>query len=106
MTPLHPHLTPRQQLVLDFLRTFHAENDQLPPMRAIAAHFGWKSENSAQTFADILEAKGYIEKNAVGKYRFTREQPSAVAMDTLPGALLRLPVREMDGIPVRRFIGA
>lgn len=105
MTPLHPKLTARQQQVLDFIRAFHAKNDQLPPMSSIAEAFGWKSVNSAQTFANILEAKGYIERNEVGKYRFTRaERPAATALDTLPGALLCLPVVD-SAIPVRRFIG-
>lgn len=107
LTKLPPQLTARQQQVLDFLRAFYAKNDQLPPARSICDHFGWKSDNAAQTFTSILEAKGYIEKNEVGKYRFTRtEHPAAVALDTLPGALVRLPVVEASGIPVRRFMGA
>lgn len=87
-----PKLTLRQQQVMDYMRAFHAENDQLPPQAVIARHFGWKSSNAAQTFADILTAKGYIEKNAVGRYRFTR-----TVADPLPaaGELLRLPVRDL-----------
>jgi SOS-response transcriptional repressor LexA len=105
---LHPQLTARQRQVLDFMRDFHVRNDQLPPMSAISKHFGWKSDNAAKTFADILEAKGYIEKNEVGKYRFTREeQPAAVPLDTLPGALTAEPVRPPWPLqpPVRRYIG-
>lgn len=101
---LPPALTARQRQVLEFMHSFFEANDQLPPMRAISQHFGWKSDNAAVTFAAILEAKGYIEKNEVGRYRFTRNQPVATEVATLPGALLRLPVH--DSIPVRRFVGA
>lgn len=102
---LHPKLTARQQQVLDFMRAFHAENDQLPPMHVLSKHFGWKSDNAAMTFARILEAKGYLEKNAVSKYRFSRNAiPAAVPLDTLPGAVARPPWP--FGVPVRRYIGA
>lgn len=97
---LHSKLTPRQQQVLDYLRAFYEENDQLPPMQTIADHFGWKSMNSAATFTAILEAKGYIEKNAVGKFRFSRHQPDF--SDTVP---IASPVR-CEVVPVRRYIGA
>ena len=66
-------LTETQQKVLAYLRQFHAEQDQLPPAHAIAAHFGWKSQNAAHEHLQALEAQGHIERNAVNKYRFKRE---------------------------------
>jgi SOS-response transcriptional repressor LexA len=65
-------LTLTQQSVLGFMRQFFGDNDQLPPMHAIAARFGWVSTNAAHEICLQLERKGYIEKNAVGKYRFAR----------------------------------
>lgn len=68
MTPLPS----RQQQVLDFMRAFHAENDQLPPMPEIARHFGFRSANSAVCHAAALERKGFLERNCIGNLRFTR----------------------------------
>lgn len=65
-------LAPRQQQVLGFMLKFLAENDQLPPMSAIAKHFGFKSSNAAQEHMFALQRKGFIERNAVGNYRFVR----------------------------------
>ena len=67
-------LTTRQREVLDYMRAFLVDNDQLPPVHAIAHHFGFKSDNSAKEHVAALEKKGAIERNAVGKYRFARTQ--------------------------------
>jgi SOS-response transcriptional repressor LexA len=64
-------LTNGQARVLYFLREFYLTNDQLPPTHAIAAHFGWRSCNAAQEHLEGLAARGYLERNAVGKWRFT-----------------------------------
>lgn len=71
-------LTARQALVLDFMRKFHAEQDQLPPGHVLCSHFGWAGLNAATDHLKALERKGYIEKNILGcKYRFTRQKVSA-----------------------------
>ena len=67
-------LTTRQQQVLGFMLQFFAENDQSPPMHAISSHFDFKSNNAAQDHVKVLERKGYLERNAVGNYRFARER--------------------------------
>ena len=64
-------ITIGQRRVLDFMRAFLDANDQLPPMRAIADHFGWGSDNAAQTHIVQLVRRGYLERNAVGKWRLT-----------------------------------
>jgi SOS-response transcriptional repressor LexA len=66
-------LTRRQQQVLEFMREFFAENDQLPPTKVISDHFGWKSANSAQLHIEQLVRLRRLEANAVGKLRFVRE---------------------------------
>jgi DNA-binding transcriptional regulator YhcF (GntR family) len=58
------------------MRQFFGDNDQLPPMHAIAKQFGWVSANAAHEICEQLVRKGYIEKNAVGKYRFVRNKES------------------------------
>ena len=68
-------LTLTQQSVLGFMRQFFADNDQLPPMHSIATRFGWVSQNAAHEVCVQLVRKGYIERNAVGKYRFVRVAP-------------------------------
>lgn len=75
-------LTNRQREVLHFMRCFLLENDQLPPMHAIAEHFGHRSPNSAQNHLNALEGKGYIERNAVGKFRFVRDRVMAATEES------------------------
>jgi len=70
-------LTAKQAEVLAFMRGFFAENDQLPPSRAIRERFGWVSDNAAADFVAALARKGHIERNAVGRYRFTRSTACA-----------------------------
>lgn len=73
-------LTAKQQQVLNFMKSFFDQNDQIPPMHAIRDHFGWKSNNAAQEHCDALETHGRIEKNAVGKFRFVRERESGLTL--------------------------
>jgi sulfur relay (sulfurtransferase) DsrC/TusE family protein len=65
-------LTDRQLEVLVFMRDFFRENDQLPPQKVIGEKFG-KTSVAGEHFQRALSDKGYIELNAVGKYRFVRE---------------------------------
>lgn len=64
-------LTPKQEAVLAFLWNFFEVNDQLPPSQLICEAFGWKSKNAAAEMLAAIGNKGFIEKNAVGKYRFS-----------------------------------
>lgn len=67
-------LTPNQATVFEFMRDYFERNDQLPSAKAMRYHFGWKSENAAVSYWEVLERKGWIEKNETGcKYRFKRE---------------------------------
>jgi len=79
-------LTLKQAEVLAFMREFFEANDQLPPASVLRVRFGWASENSAATYLITLAKKGYIEHNAVGKYRFTRNTACAsnAAASTTP----------------------
>ncbi|MBT2300386.1 hypothetical protein J7E70_07900 [Variovorax paradoxus] len=70
-------LTNRQLSIFVYMRDFFKENDQLPPQATLSEHFGWKSYNAAALHQKALASKGYLEKNAVGKYRFTREGAGA-----------------------------
>jgi hypothetical protein len=51
---------------------FHA-NDQLPPSAFVAAVFD-KHDNQIYEMFLGFERRGMIERNAVGKWRFTRGQ--------------------------------
>lgn len=72
-------LTAKQAEVLAFMRGFFAENDQLPPARVIRERFGWASDNAAADFVAALMRKGHLERNAIGRYRFTRSTECASA---------------------------
>lgn len=75
-------LTNRQQFILDFMWGYFLENDMLPSTPEVRRLFGWKSNNSYNELRHVLEEKGYIERNAVNKFRFTKafhaEQKRAV----------------------------
>jgi hypothetical protein len=71
-------LTNTQLSVFCFMQEYFKENDRLPPTAAISAHLGDSaSEKSARANGSYhystLEAKGYLERNAAGGYRFKRE---------------------------------
>lgn len=74
-------LTVKQAEVLAYLVEFFKANDQLPPASALRTRFGWSSENAASTYLMALAKKGYIEHNAVGRYRFTRNTACASSAD-------------------------
>ena len=65
-------LTRRQMEVLNFMHLYFMENDQLPGTEAIMDRFGFTSDNAVSDYRKVLVAKGWIEKNAAGKYRFVR----------------------------------
>lgn len=67
-------LTEKQQYVYNFMKSFFLQNDQLPPMATIADHFGWASDNAAQEMIRCIEKAGWIERNAVNKWRFVRDE--------------------------------
>ena len=65
-------LSEGQQKVFKFMCDYFDENDQLPSCEAIQVHFDWVSQNAALDYQKALEKKGWIERNAAGKYRFSR----------------------------------
>jgi len=65
-------LTHVQGKVMEFMWRFYEENDQLPTMAAIAGNFGWGSANNADQHCRYLHSKGALEKNVLGKYKFSR----------------------------------
>ena len=64
-------LTPVQQDILDFMREYLGENDQLPPVSQVADKFGFHA-NGAQWHLAEMARKGALEKNAAGRWRFAR----------------------------------
>lgn len=71
---MSPALSATQKNVLTYMREFFAENDQLPPMEYLKRRFKWNSNRKVLVYYEALSAKGLIEKNITGKYRFTRTQ--------------------------------
>lgn len=65
-----------QLQVLEYMRTFLAENDQLPPVNSVAVRFGL-ALSSADWHIRTLLRLGFLERNAVGKLRFPREKGGA-----------------------------
>lgn len=64
-------LTTPQLKIIQFMHEFYLAQDQLPTMKSIADHFGWKSPNNADEHCRAISEKGYLEKNVLGKHKFT-----------------------------------
>lgn len=56
-------LAPRQAAVLQFLRSFVAENGYAPTIRETAQAFGMASPNGVLVHFLALERKGYIRRS-------------------------------------------
>jgi repressor LexA len=56
---MDPNLTERQQEVLDFILSYHRQNDYFPSLREIGAHFK-VSIGTVQTHLDYLKRKGAL----------------------------------------------
>lgn len=62
-----------QLQVLEYMRTFLAQNDQLPPVQCVAERFNL-AVSSADWHIRTLLRLGHLERNVVGKLRFPREK--------------------------------
>lgn len=58
-------LTKRQKEILEFIRTFIAENGYAPSFREIAYYFELSSVSTVAEYISILEEKGYLTKEAM-----------------------------------------
>ncbi len=67
-------VTAQQQKIFDFMVAFYVANDELPSCPIIAKAFGYASNNAASEHVMRLAAKGLLEKNEAGNYRFSRSQ--------------------------------
>jgi SOS-response transcriptional repressor LexA len=67
-------LTNKQLEVYCFAKDYHKENDNLPSGEEIASFLGLANRASGFFHYQALVRKGYLEKMASGKYRFTRER--------------------------------
>lgn len=72
-------LTDRQAEVLDYMWHFYQENDQPPTHEAICAFFNFSSPNAAQDHIKALARRGWLEKNAIGKWKFTQATRTLMA---------------------------
>src|SRR6266481_191849 len=80
-SPLPAQLTPRQQQILDWIRSF-LEARGMPPTRAeIAAGLGFSTPSSAEDHLQALAKKGVIE--------------------LVPGASRGLRLKDIPGVPVQ-----
>jgi len=53
-------LTPTQTRVLEFIAQHIVEKQRPPTRREMAQHFGWASDNAAETHIQALQRGGYI----------------------------------------------
>ena len=65
-------LTKKQDIVLRFMHQFYLDQDTLPPMQTMADVFEWASANTAYCMLQCLVKRGAVERNIIGKYRFTK----------------------------------
>ena len=64
-------LTDRQKQYLAYMQKFFSENDQLPPIQALADAMG-VTHNAANDAITRLIRAGEIQRNSVGKWMFKR----------------------------------
>lgn len=64
-------LKKRDIAVEEFMREYLADNDNMPTVRVIAEHFGFRSWRTAHMTVRRLDKKGIIEFISGGRYRFT-----------------------------------
>jgi len=69
--PSFEKLTDRQTEVYRYLVEFFEKNDQLPPTREVGRHFGIL-QNGARSHLMALERKGFLDRNKLGRLRFSR----------------------------------
>lgn len=62
-------LTPKEQMVLDFIRTFLAKKGYVPSYEEIKNRFGYASLFSVQQYLKQLENKGYLRTPGGNKKR-------------------------------------
>jgi len=73
-------LTPKQQQFYGSLIGFFRKHQRLPSHREAADINGLQSKNSSLQYHQVLEEKGYLEKDGSGTYRFSS------AVDAWPGS--------------------
>lgn len=64
-------LTEGQAAMLAFCVEYFLREHTLPPMQVVAINFKWSSKAAAAQMAQILVRKGYLERNDLGKLRFS-----------------------------------
>ncbi|MCU0654515.1 MAG: transcriptional repressor LexA [Polyangiaceae bacterium] len=74
-------LTPKQQLVLDFIRQSIRERGYPPTLREIGSRFGIKSTNGVNDHLKALETKGYLTREDM-KSRSLR--PTGLVYEEVP----------------------
>lgn len=93
-------LTPRQEEVLCFMWDFYGSNDMLPPVQYIAAGIGDVFPNAVQGMLLALQRKGFIEKNACGKWKFTAKTRAGMVECPVSGTAYAPNFWEPDPIPL------
>lgn len=56
-------LTPKQKVILDYIRGYIEDHEYAPSYREIAEHFGLKSVATVAEHIDALQEKGHLEKD-------------------------------------------
>ncbi|MGA8121301.1 DUF551 domain-containing protein [Rouxiella badensis] len=90
-------ITPKQREVLEFLKSFLAENGFPPTRDEIAEHFGFKSPNAADENLRSLVKKGFIKLSA-GKFRGITIINHQNKVFELPAGVVWMPVAEKSWI--------
>lgn len=55
-------LTPKQHMVLKFLKDYHGQHEYMPTYREICKGVGFKSTNSVHKLINQLDHKGHIKR--------------------------------------------
>jgi len=83
------NLTPKQQMILDFLKTEIRQNCYSPTVREICDSVGLSSTSTVHAHLETLERKGYIRRTA------TKNRSTVILDDDFYGN-----TREMVNVPI------
>lgn len=96
-------LPPRQKQVLEFIKSYVAQNEYPPSLRDIAAHIGVSGNVAVISHLEALERKGYIRRDtgsSRGIVLIREKQPEVVQIPiagTVRAGLPSLAVEDIEG---------
>ena len=92
-------LTPKEQMIFDFIKTNLRKNGYSPSIRDIRTALDIKSTSTVHTYLERLERKGYIHKET-GKSRTLRIDEDNAVNPEMPSVRVPIVGKVTAGLPI------